>query len=158
MYTMTRLLTIDPKPKLMWIQPLITVSRWKQMSDGLKWVNKGHSIRLALCFCQLWRADDILRGINMLLGEAARSKMFMYSFWKEVYSKKKEFAPREQILPFRVDHFAVGAMWAAKTKMTPELFHSYVTMAEHPASVYVSCFFKPVLSRLCTIEPKFAYT
>ena len=50
-----------------------------------------------------------LRGIHTLPGEVTHSKLFV-PFWKEVYSKKKEFAPfGSKFLLFRVDTFSEGA-------------------------------------------------
>ena len=43
------------------------------------------------------------------------SKLFLLPS-ERVYSKKKEFAPWEQIFPFRVDPFSEGSWWTETEK------------------------------------------
>ena len=48
--------------------------------------------------------------MDTLSGEVTLSKLFLPPSWKEVYSKRKEFAPLgSTFFPFRVDHFSEGA-------------------------------------------------
>ena len=79
--------------------------------------------------CSLWILTVTLRGTDTLSGKVTLAKQFLSPFWKRVYSKRKEFAPKGSGPYFR--HGLMGWKVNRKSQKLSPLYK----MAENLSSV-----------------------